>query len=73
MINFVYHEDCENLLTNKKYFPEEYLQTGNTVKTLKIKEGYYDPFTKQQLITTYTRAGAKWKENSSEYMEEDTE
>ena len=53
--------------------PEEYLQTGNTVKTQKIKEGYYDPFTKQQLITTYTRAGAKWKKNSSEYMEEDTE
>ena len=53
--------------------PEEYLQTGNTVKTLKIKEGYYHPFTKQQIITTYTRPGAKWKENSSEYTEEDTE
>ena len=52
---------------------EEYLQTGNTAKTLKTKEGYYDQFTKQQLITTNTRAGAKWKENSSEYKEEDTE
>ena len=51
---------------------EGYLQTGNTAKILKIKGGYYDPFTKQQLITINTRASAKWKENSSEYKEEDT-
>ena len=53
--------------------PEEYLQTGNTAKTLKTKEGYYDPSTKQPSITTYTRAGAKWKENSLKYVEEDME
>ena len=52
---------------------EEYLQTGNTVKILKTEEGYCDLFTEQPSITTHTRAGARWKENSLKYMEEGME
>ena len=73
MINFVYHEDCENLLSNKKHLPRGIFADRQYSQDTETKEGYCDLSTKQPSITTHTRAGARWKENSLKYMEEGME
>ena len=70
VINFVYHEDCENLLSNKKYLPRGVFADRQYSQDTENKRRILRPIYKTAICHHSYKGRCKKEGNSSKYMEE---
>ena len=63
VVHFVYHEDVNIYLPTEATYLMEYTLKGNIVRKQKIKEEYYDLFTRLQKTILHTEDVVQWKES----------